>query len=366
VDFAVVMGAVRIAGGAGRQAVWGDSAAQQITLGAGDDEVHGGAGDDIVGSAAGNDRVFGDEGNDILYGGQGNDTIDGGSGNDIVQLAGAGRADYSFRVADGRLVMTHRDGGTDGADVVAHVETLRFTQADTSLAGTVGRLVEAFTGSQAGVATQDAMAAAVAAGANLQQVAQALYGQAGALAALDDAAFVTRLYQNVLHRAPDSDGLAWWTARLASGATRADVALGFAGSAEKLAMPADTAFGATDVGTLVRFYGTLFGRAADEGGLNYWIAAHEHGMAITAIADAFVASRESSELYAGRDDAGFVAALYRTALGREGSAGEVGFWTGRLAGGTLDRGDVLLGFADSAEKIALVGTISTSIDTLHG
>ena len=33
-----------------------------------------------------------------------------------------------------------------------------------------------------------------------------------------------------------------------------------------------------------------------------------------------------------------------------------------LDSGRLDRGDVLLAFADSAEKVGLVGVISTSLD----
>jgi len=44
---------------------------------------------------------------------------------------------------------------------------------------------------------------------------------------LDDTAFVTTLYNNVLDRAPDDRGLARWTGDLANGLSRADVVLGF-------------------------------------------------------------------------------------------------------------------------------------------
>ncbi|WP_288381332.1 DUF4347 domain-containing protein, partial [uncultured Massilia sp.] len=57
VDFAAIVGAVTVTGGAGSQTVWGDGASQTIFLGADDDILHGGAGDDIVGSAGGNDRI---------------------------------------------------------------------------------------------------------------------------------------------------------------------------------------------------------------------------------------------------------------------------------------------------------------------
>jgi hypothetical protein len=82
------------------------------------------------------------------------------------------------------------------------------------------------------------------------------------------------------------------------------------------------------------------------------------------IADAFVASFEASGGYVPMNDAQFVNALYQSALHRQGSASELQYWTGELGSHHLDRGDVLLGFANSAEKIALIGTITTSIDTL--
>ena len=50
--------------------------------------------------------------------------------------------------------------------------------------------------------------------------------------ALDNAAFVTLLYQNVLARAPDAAGLDGWVSQLDSDVTRAEVVRGFAQSAE--------------------------------------------------------------------------------------------------------------------------------------
>ena len=50
--------------------------------------------------------------------------------------------------------------------------------------------------------------------------------------ALDNDAFVTLLYQNVLGRDPDADGLAEWIALMADGMTRPEVVTGFSQSAE--------------------------------------------------------------------------------------------------------------------------------------
>lgn len=50
--------------------------------------------------------------------------------------------------------------------------------------------------------------------------------------ALDNAGFVTLLYNNVLHRAPDVGGLADWVGRLEAGTSREQVVEGFAQSRE--------------------------------------------------------------------------------------------------------------------------------------
>ena len=52
---------------------------------------------------------------------------------------------------------------------------------------------------------------------------------------LDNTQFVTQLYANVLHRAPDAGGLAYHLDSLAHGATRADVLVGFSESQENQA-----------------------------------------------------------------------------------------------------------------------------------
>ncbi len=52
---------------------------------------------------------------------------------------------------------------------------------------------------------------------------------------LDDRAFVTLLYSNVLNRAPDAGGLTNWLGMLSNGMSRSDVVLGFAQSREFVA-----------------------------------------------------------------------------------------------------------------------------------
>jgi serralysin len=75
----------------------------------------------------------------------------------------------------------------------------------------------------------------IAEGRSLQSVAEGFVGSAEFQArygGLPDAAFVSLLYRNVLDRAPDAAGLAAWTAKLARGADRAEVVLKFSQSPE--------------------------------------------------------------------------------------------------------------------------------------
>lgn len=369
VDFAAIVGSVTVNGGNGSQTVWGDGASQTIFLGADDDILHGGAGDDIVGSAGGNDRIYGDEGNDVVFGGIGDDRIDGGDGIDTVQLVGSGRADYTARFDNGQLVLTHRNGGADGSDVVANVEVLRFTDAaaDTSLRGSVARLYEAVLGREADLGGLAAWTGAAEKGLALSEVARAMLASAEAAQqpAAGDADFVRALYARTLERAADSEGLAFWTGLLGSARLdRAEVALAFAESSEKLAKPVtqEVDIASTDIGTLVRMYASLFDRTADSGGISFWLSLSEAGMSMDRIADYFVASTEAQAIYGALDNKAFTEALYQHAMHRTASQDEVGFWTGMLDSGRLDRGDVLLQFAESAEKVALVGAISTSLD----
>lgn len=90
IEFASVMGATTVNGGAGQNYVVADEASQYIMLGADDDYIDGGAGDDTVGSADGNDTLLGGAGNDSVFGGAGNDSLDGGDGFDTLDLTGGG------------------------------------------------------------------------------------------------------------------------------------------------------------------------------------------------------------------------------------------------------------------------------------
>jgi Ca2+-binding RTX toxin-like protein len=72
------------------QSLTGNSLANIITGGAGDDTLDGGAGADKLNGGGGADTLFGGIGADELDGGSGADTMNGGSGNDLYFVDNAG------------------------------------------------------------------------------------------------------------------------------------------------------------------------------------------------------------------------------------------------------------------------------------
>lgn len=108
-----------------------------------------------------------------------------------------------------------------------------------------------------------------------------------------------------------------------------------------------------DAYQVARLYKAAFNRIPDEAGLNSWIDNWESGMSITEIATHFMNSQEYLQLYANPDDnTDFVNSLYQNALGREADAGGLENWLNILNTGTLQRGEVLIAFSDSAENQA--------------
>ncbi|AMO23983.1 hypothetical protein UC35_15340 [Ramlibacter tataouinensis] len=189
-----------------------------------------------IGTGAGADSIFANGGNDSLYGGLGNDTLDGGAGFDLAvfdrRLTGITRSGQFFVATSG-----------DGVDQLINVERLQFQNANIALdldgsAGQAYRLYQAAFNRSPDLMGLGFQMAQLDNGASLAQVAgnfiaspefQATYG------ALNNTQFVTLLYQNVLHRAPDADGLNFWVAHLNGGMSRAVVLTGFSESPENKA-----------------------------------------------------------------------------------------------------------------------------------
>lgn len=197
------------------------------------------AADVLIGTAA-SDTLRGLAGNNFLIGLGGNDSIDGGTGIDTAVYAG-NRSTHSILHVGASLSVASLSG-FDGTDALINVERLQFADVNLAFdvdgnAGQTYRLYQAAFDRSPDLAGLGSWIGAMDQGMTLLEVAhgfigsaefQSLYG-----ANPGNGQFVTLLYDNVLHRAPDAGGYGYWVDQLASGAqTREQVLTGFSESAE--------------------------------------------------------------------------------------------------------------------------------------
>ena len=324
------------------------------------------SGDDLVTGSNRNDSLRAGGGNDTLVGRAGDDRLDGGAGVDTARYGG-NRCDYTVAAAEGgfKIADNRASAGGDGTDIVTGIEVLQFADGrlvfhDADAAAQVARLYEAALDRPADQAGLDFWIGAVQHGHSLHGLAADFLGcgefQARFGGASDDAAFVDRLYQNVLGRAGEQGGRDFWVGSLHHGTTRAEVLVAFSESAENKAGTAalarngiwDRSEAAAEV---ARLYDTVLGRLPDAAGLAAWRDAVEHGGAtLVQVADAFAASAEFHARYGALDDRGFAEALYRNTLHRAPDQAGLDHWAEALRHGA-SRAEVALAFSECAEHI---------------
>ena len=118
-------------------------------------------------------------------------------------------------------------------------------------------------------------------------------------------------------------------------------------------------------GTITRLYDVLFDRAPDQHGMSHWMSKHASGMALRDIAAGFLGSDEGKPVYGSLSNAQYIDKLYNMAFGRHASAGERSHWNDLLDNGKASRADMLLAFADSAEKLALDSLTPAELNFNH-
>lgn len=260
--------------------------------------VGGNGSDDLVGGA-GDDRFYGAGGDDHIVGAAGLDTA--------VYDALIRQASIAFR--NGSLVTS---SGVDGSDTLSSVERLQFKDA------------------------------------------------AFVLDVNSDGAQLQRLYDAVLHRAPDQPGLEHWLDMMHDeGQTIGTVAAHFLNSPELHAAVERAGIDVQSNGDYVEFlYNQVLGRPSDPDGRAGWVRALDGGMARS---DALLSFSESDEHraattaltaqgYVETDDAyQMVALLYDSFANRlPDAAGLIG-WAEALKGGMMTAQQVAAGFAASDE-----------------
>jgi hypothetical protein len=108
-----------------------------------------------------------------------------------------------------------------------------------------------------------------------------------------------------------------------------------------------------DAAKIARLYDTVLGRAPDAEGLANWTKALEgKALSLGEVADAFAGCQEFQLAYGKLDDNGFVDALYRNSLRREAEAEGHDTWVKVLEHGA-SRAEVVLAFSESREHIDL-------------
>lgn len=113
-----------------------------------------------------------------------------------------------------------------------------------------------------------------------------------------------------------------------------------------------------------RLYEAVLGRAPDQDGLSFWVEAMDDGLTMEEAANELLMSDEFTARFgsnASLSNEELVDQLYMNILGREGEAEGEMFWNDVLDDGVA-RADVLIGFSESPEnQMAVMGDISGGI-----
>ena len=153
--------------------------------------------------------------------------------------------------------------------------------------------------------------------------------------------FVTQVYADLLHRAPDANGLSTWTADLNQGMSRTQVVQSIEGNAE---------FFRVQVQDL---YHSLLHRTADANGLSGFVNFLSGGGTIAQVESTILGSQEFMQ-DAGGTNSGFISALYQGVLQRQPDAAGAAAWQAALAAGaTRDQIASVLLHSQEAETLML-------------
>lgn len=186
--------------------------------------------DDFVSAYEGNDSVF------LKYG---NDTFDGGIGVDTSIYSGK-RQNFNVIISKESASVVDK-AGLEGSDALINVERIKFQDTMLALdvdggAGSIYRLYQAAFNRTPDASGLGYWIALADKGAPLSLIAaqfvgssefQNLYGSSNT-----NEKIVDIFYQNILHRSGEPSGVDYWVGVLNSGASRADVLMGFSESAE--------------------------------------------------------------------------------------------------------------------------------------
>ncbi|WP_187277192.1 DUF4214 domain-containing protein [Methylobacterium sp. WL103] len=210
------------------------------------------AGHLTVTSGPGDELLRGGSKGDFLILGDGSDTVDGGAGFDHVQI-NEPLANYATRVEGNKFVVTNLQ--TTAETTIQNAEYIKFgdavvINASNSDEAVIARMYNAVLDRSADPNGLEYHWTADHAGTSLKGIADAFLGSAEFQAqhgSLTNSEFVTLMYDNMLHRSPDTEGFNYFVKLLdSSSISKADVVVSFAASAEAEAKTAGTIHIITD------------------------------------------------------------------------------------------------------------------------
>jgi ELWxxDGT repeat protein len=183
--------------------------------------------------------------------------------------------------------------------------------------------------------------------------------------------FIERFYRNILGRSADDGGLAYWK-QIIQNNSAARIALGFFNSAEF------TGKNLNNRDFLNIVYQTLFDRAADAAGFNYWLVQLNSNALRRMVIYGFLRSQEFKALsqrfgvtaFSANDEAAyqvarFVLRFYTLVLNRQPDVNGFDYWNTFLNNGTKAGGDIAIGFFRSKEFTDRNTTNSQFVDICY-
>jgi uncharacterized protein YkwD len=335
------------------------SAASAVAASLATGQATGGGGSDTLASIEG---LIGSAFNDTLTGSAGSNSLDGGAGNDTSLYSGLYRA-YAVSAAGGNeTVAGGPEGGTDSLTSIEKTQFVDgyFNTGTADPAAQVYRIYQAALGRAPDQAGLTNWVQAIGRGVGLQTIGDGFLGSPEFVArfgAGDNTQFVTLLYNNVLHRAPDAPGQQAWVNYINAGHSRSEVLTGFSESPEFANGTAPQVqqglwVGDANAAKVARLYDAVFDRLPDAVGEANWTTALQGGLSLQAAADGFVGSNEFQARYGALNNSQFVQQLYLNVLGRPADQGGLDNWSNFIAAGH-SRAEVVIGLSESAEHVAL-------------
>ncbi len=194
-------------------------------------------GRDFLTGSAGGETLTALDGNDSLSGLGGDDILNGGPGTDTAVFSGPQFA-YTLVLSPGETNLVDRRPDVNGTDTLIDIEFLDFTVDDQN-----GPF-------------------------NLQQ-----FGGVAGLSATDFESFI-ELYIAYFNRAPDAIGLNFWGTAFANGTTLDDMATLFVDQAETRAVYPE---GTSNTEFATSVYNNVLGRTPDQDGIDFWVGLLDAG-----------------------------------------------------------------------------------------